>query len=288
VGNIPVLWEPYERAQAQEAAVRSYNAKAISGAYAACFFFAFLAILGSAGLASGTIIPSTAITTTPTARDLGSGMYEDAVSYTITQIINAGGIIIGDKFFDYFGVVTTNSIDAFAPDADTIKITAVYISGDYGFKVNGGWSAPAGQTSDSTINFRANILDEYVAHGYAFKDSKLWISAFGLSNNTNAGAVSVSENIYPTPLKQGAIANEFAYYISETNQQTLDSATFAPITQIWVVKDVIAYGGIGTVGAVHLSEFYQTFSQVPEPGMLALLSFGGMAVAVFAWRKRRS
>jgi hypothetical protein len=263
--------------------VRSYNLKRIVSARAACVFVAVLATLGSAGLASGEII-----TANPMASGSGTS-YSDTTSHTLSDIIAAGGIVIGDKLFDSFTAVTSKSVNAIASGADEIQITAVYINGDYGFKVNGLWSAPAKQLADTTLTFRASILDAYIAKGFAFKDNTLWLSAYGVSPNANSGCVSISENIYTSANLQNSIANEYVYYINDADQWTLDAKTFATRpTQIWVVKDIGAYGGIGTVGSAHISSFYQTFSQVPEPGTLALLSFTGMAMAVYGWRKRHS
>jgi hypothetical protein len=267
---------------AQEAAVRSYNSERIGSTPKACLLGAFLAIFALAGLARGEII------TDPTAVSLGSGCYEDSASYSLASIIQSGGLVIGDKRFDLFSIVTTKSKNAVASGADEITLTAVYIDGDYGFKVNGLWLAGASQWADSTLSFHASILDSYIAQGYAFKDNTLWLSGYGVSTNASGGMVSIAENIYPSAAKKNALANEYVYYTSEQDNITEDSAVFTPATQLWVVKDIAVFGGGGTAGSAHLSEFYQTFSQtVPEPGTLVLLGVGGLGLVGFAMRRRR-
>jgi hypothetical protein len=225
----------------------------------------------------------------------GEDLLRDPVSYTIAEIIDAGGIIIGDKLFDQFSVVTTKSQNAIAPGIGEIAVTPIQVlkpgammGGDYGMKFNGPWSAPAGQLADSTIEFRASILPEYVDMGYAFKDNALWLTAFGVSNNTDAGAVSVSENLYHDHPSQGGapFVNKFAYYINPSDNDLRDEQDFEPVTEMWVLKDVVAYGGTGTVGTVHLSEFYQTFSQVPEPGTFGLLAIAGIMGLIGFGRRR--
>jgi hypothetical protein len=260
-----------------------YNSTRCGGARLACFFVAFLAVLGPAGLASGAIIAD------PTEENLGNGVYEDATYYTLADIITAGGIVIGDKLFDNFSAVTTQSTNAIASGEDEIKITAVYHKGEYGFKINGLWSAGALQLADTTLTYHASILPDYITQGYAFSDNTLWISGYGVSKNATTGAVSVSENIYLTSEKTDAIANEYVYYTSDLDKYTKDTGEFAvPVTSIWVVKDIGAYGGAGMVGSAHLSELYQTFSQTPEPGTLVLLGVGAIGFVGYTIRKRRA
>lgn len=221
----------------------------------------------------------------------------DPDGYTIQEIIDAGGIIIGDKLFDAFWVTTTKSVGAIAPGAGEIAITPIQIlkpgaplGGDFGMKFNALWSAPGGGLADSTIEFRATILPEYAAMGYAFKDNALWITAFGIGGTSPPGMVSVSENVWaqhPSIQPQDPLANKFVYYRTDADKQIFDEAVFAPVTQIWIIKDVGANGGEGILGVAKLSEFYQTFSQIPEPGTLVLLGFGAIGLAAYAWRKRR-
>ncbi len=217
-------------------------------------------------------------------------------SYYLSDINTGGGILIGDKLFDSFFVTFTNSVGANAPGLSEIKLTPIQIlksgapfGGDYGFIVNGAWSAPGLTRADSTIWFHSKIVDE----GYYFKDSELWLSASGVSNDTVSGQASVSENIYPSPPSglPESIADMYVYFKDDTHKLFHDAAAFDPITEIWVVKDVMVYGGINDLGSAHISEFWETFSQggnpVPEPGTLALLAFGAIGLAAYAWRKRR-
>lgn len=204
------------------------------------------------------------------------GLLRDSQSHTITEINNAGGIIIGDKLFEYFSVTSTMTAGAVAPGAGSIAITAVQVAGDYGMRFNAGWSAAAGQLADSTIEFRATILEA----GFYFTDNSLLMTAYG--NSTANGQVSISENIFAShpALGGNAIADEFVYYHNASDKDLQDHAEFGPLTSVWVVKDVIANGGVGSTGVAHLSEFYQTFSQAPEPCTMALLAIGGIAALV--------
>lgn len=229
-------------------------------------------------------------------------------SYTIEEVQNAGGIIVGDKLFDEFRVTTTTTANAIAPDASAIAVTGVKISGELGLRFNAGlsaWSVQANEYADTTIKFRVSITEPELLQGWVLTDNSLWMSAYATENN---GLVSVSENIYaldPDKVPAGSpenksIANKFVWYIDDFKNKVYDHKDFMDMTdpdplnwtplelvEIWVIKDVIANGGasIEPPGVAHISEFYQTFSQIPEPGTVALLAAGGVFVLL---RRRRA
>ncbi len=246
------------------------------------FLLALLTTFGFADFAFGEIIANLQpITGAP-------GNFADPVSYSIADINAAGGILIGDKLFDSFSVTSSSSPNASAPTAAGIEITGVDVNGDYGFKVNSLWMASGGQWVDSTMQYHVSVSPEAVAQGFTIDGNSLYTTAVG-SANTTGGIASIAENLYAQYPGPGvsSLADETNYYISSTNKQTSDSATFAPLTSLWVVKDIGVSGGSGP-GVTHLSEFYQTFHEVPEPSTLMLSAVGIFGLAAFTWRKRRS
>jgi PEP-CTERM motif len=263
---------------------RASRAPARLGIATSCLV-AFLTILGFGNLAFGEIIAN--LQSISGAPGIGS----DPASYSIADINANGGIIVGDKLFDSFSVTSSSSPNAIAPTADSIQITGVDINGDYGFHVNALWMASGGQWVDATMTFHASVLPESVAQGYAFDGNALDITGFG-GANTAGGILSISENLFTQyPGSEGSsIADEFVYYASPTNKYERDTAAFAPVTNMWVVKDIGISGG-STNGAMHLSEFYETFHQgqitAPEPSTLVLFGIGALGLAGFGWRKRR-
>ncbi len=227
----------------------------------------------------------------------GAGLLADSssptsyvpTSYSIASIDPNDGYIVGDKIFKWFTVTTTAQGGALAPDATGINVTGVEVNGDYGLRFNSGWSASGGQLVDSSITFYVAVTPAAAAQGYLLADNNLKMTLYG--NTTTLGEVSVSEQLYAqNPALPGSpFVNELVWYKSDTNQLVTMGAQFTPTTGMWVGKDVIANGGTDTlgVGVAHLSEFYQTFSQVPEPSMFVLLGIGGLGLVGYVWRKRR-
>jgi hypothetical protein len=247
------------------------------------FLVALLATLGFADAASAGIIANLQ----PVSG--ASGIYSDTTSYSLADINAAGGIIIGDKLFDSFSVTSSASPNSIAPTAADIQVTAVDIDGDYGLKFNALWMASGGQWVDSTLVFHASLLPTAVAQGHGIVGNSLYFTGVA-GANTTGGIASISENIYADHPARGesSFAEEFIYYMTPTNKSTQDSVEFAPVTDLWVVKDIGVSGGVGPNGVMHLSEFYQTFQQAPEPSTLVLSAVGLFGLAAFAWRKRRS
>lgn len=222
---------------------------------------------------------------------------------TIAEIISAGGLEVGDKLFSDFEVITTDTVGTVAPGADAIKVTGVQMVGDYGLRLNGGWSAGGQEIADTTIHFSVAITEPWLGQGWLIKDNALWMTAFGVSGTGDGGIVSVSENVYAQdpniyPVNVNPpLANKFVYYRDDTDMELYEEALFVDrsdplnlvmvqLPKIWVIKDVVANGGDLLTGAAHLSEFWQTFSQIPEPATFAVLSLGG--VLLLTRRRRRA
>ncbi len=206
-------------------------------------------------------------------------------SYTIEEVQLAGGILVGDKLFSDFRVTTASSYNAIAPDAEAIMVTGVLIEDELGLRFNGGWVAASSQIANSTIKFKVSIIEPWLSDGFLLSDNSLWMSAFGTDNG---GMVSVSENVYMEDPDLGfteSIAYKHVFYVDETYKDLYDHCEFTDPTgatialpEIWIIKDVTANGGIDPYGFAHLSEFYQTFSQVPEPATVVLMAVGALVI----------
>jgi len=208
-------------------------------------------------------------------------------SYSIQEIIDAGGLRVGNVVFTDFRFTPSSTSGGSGPNAGGVEVTGVLIAGEYGMRFNGSWSAFGGGSADTTLGFRATADEPWLLH-----DNSLWMSAYGASGG---GLVQITENVFrtdpmvdPTP----GIANKYVYYLDDENNQIyehkdfVDPSTGGPLAlaEIWVVKD-IGLTSQGEGSTVALSEFYQTFSEIPEPGTLSLLALGSL-LAVFRRGRR--
>jgi hypothetical protein len=230
---------------------------------------------------------------------------------TIQELVDEfdGKIQVGDKIFTFYNdsVSTAATIGTVAPNAAEIRVAGVSVPGDglgndLGLRFNGGWSAGGAQIADSTILFQVEVAEPERSGGIVIHDNSLWMGAYGVSDD-GTGLVAISENVYafnprtlPPPLNP-SIADKFVYYRNENDKMIYDHQVFGTeedpvgLPSIWVLKDVVVNGGSLQTGAAHISEFYQTFSQiyfVPEPATLSLLVLGGLGMAGSALRRRRA
>jgi hypothetical protein len=211
--------------------------------------------------------------------------FGDPNTYRLTEVNQAGGIQVGDKLFSDFTVDCSDTVGVVPQGLYEIKVRGVDVDGDYGLIFIGGWSAFSGQTCDSVITFKVTA-----AEGYFIKDNGLKLLG---CDAEEGGSIIITENIFPgDPKTTQWIKRELVYCQTFSDGTELvkqeDHEVFTPLPEIWVVKDVYVTGGIETGGVAHLSQFQQTFSQVPEPATLSLLALGGLAILRFRRHRHRA
>jgi len=206
-------------------------------------------------------------------------------SFSLEEVNAAGGIIVDDKLFDEFRVETSATGGGLAPDASGIDVTGVEIAGELGLIFNGGWSAGAGQSVRSDIVFRVSVVEPFLSKGFLITDNSLFSTAI---TSAGGGVARVGETVLPAdPLllvpADPIAAKEIFHDSSIPAVKLFDHAEFgAGFPEVWIVKQVTVDGS--ATGQAHISEFVQTFSQIPEPGSLLLASAGGL---LLLGRRRR-
>ena len=195
-----------------------------------------------------------------------------------------GEFAFGDKVFSEFDLTANAGGGAITPSASTVLVQGGMDdqTGDYALRWLMAWNAGSGQSVEATISFQVAIIDI----------SNLWIEDAALvltgASATGGGAVQITETVSNVPVGLGPTIVlallDCSKVDSDGGANLADHAVFGPIKKIGVVKNITLTGGIGAVGAAHLSEFYQFYSQVPEPASLAVLLAGGLAALL---RRRR-
>ncbi|MHC4572268.1 MAG: PEP-CTERM sorting domain-containing protein [Planctomycetota bacterium] len=194
-------------------------------------------------------------------------------------------LIVGDKEFSGFDL-NVNVVDggALLPDPYTMTVLGVrdIDTGDYGLRFNNfPWSVGSGQIISVTLSFKASILPLPIYDDYYIKD--VWLSLTG-AGATGTGVVSASENVWDAFPGGTTVASlSCSKQDGDGGANLSDYAEFAPLKEIWIQSKSISVTG-GTSGTASFDEFFQFYSQIPEPATLVILGMGG--VWIFNRRKR--
>ena len=116
----------------------------LSRGIVASMFCAILAPFLFAGLASAT--PIAPIIWGPSS-----------TAVTIADVNGAGGLLVGDKLFTHFTVVSSGTA-WYLPTVGTIKLAGFQSTGgDYGVKFSDNWTVFSGQSLDTVINLTSRF-----------------------------------------------------------------------------------------------------------------------------------
>jgi hypothetical protein len=211
-----------------------------------------------------------------------SATWEPITEKTPLISLPGSSLPVGDKEFSDFHVdIVTVSGGASIPDINLMTVQGVQdgTTGDYGLRFNGfSWNVGSNQIITVDLSFKVSILPGY--NDYFIKDVWLYLTGAGAGGT---GVVSAGENIWDD-FPGGAQLASLTAWCDADNAQLSDSAEFAPVKEIYIQTKHISVSG-GTNGSAHFSEFFQFYSQIPEPATIALLGLGSL---VLLRRKRRT
>jgi len=201
-------------------------------------------------------------------------------SVPLSSLLPGGSLTFGDKELSEINLFGFSDGGALEPNPDKMFVQGGRnsVTGDYGLKFNFSWSAISNQTVNTTLSFKVSILPGY--DDYFIED--VWLDITGVSAN-GTGGVHVGEVVRDAG---GTIVASLSCSKQEgdSGAYLVDYAEFAHLKEIWIqAKDITITGG--TSGSAHLSEFYQFYSQIPEPATVVLLATAGVWILT---RKKRS
>ncbi len=209
--------------------------------------------------------------------------------FTLEEVMAmADGLRVGDKVFSDWSYTDSSQNGGLAPAPGAITVEGVRVlypgqtDWEYGMRFTGNWSAFGKQLADTVLRYKITADDPWW-----IVDNTLWLSVGGAAD---AGQATISETVYkqyPPADDSDLVARKYVY-MYEGKNHILEHIDFGGrYKELWVVKDVGVNGGNDPpedpIGSAHVSEFYQTFSQIPEPGTLMLLGAGTLLLL----RRRR-
>jgi hypothetical protein len=154
---------------------------------------------------------------------------------------------------------------------------------EYGLLFQGSWSADGNKSVDSLITYRVEANAPFL-----ISDNTLWM----VGSARDGGMASVTELVTLRDPPQGiqdVVANKMVFCNDlHPLDRLFEHAVYPDANRIiYISKDIQVNGGTLETGSAAISAVYQTFSQVPEPGTMALLALGSLAVVVRRRRIRR-
>ncbi|MEM9414179.1 MAG: PEP-CTERM sorting domain-containing protein [Planctomycetota bacterium] len=187
-------------------------------------------------------------------------------------IDNDGTVQVGDKLFSNFDYAATGDM----PDADRINVIEhIDDDGNFGIRFQGGFfDLAGGGSSDALITFDVTVLDPDLQISGAHLAGNL--DVLGGSGGSSFGGITET-------FLSANVSDDLSIFATEDTSVLADWVTFdTPVTTLRVQKNITLFADDDAV-ATTLSFVDQSFSQIPEPGSLALLGLGGLALL----RRRR-
>lgn len=190
-----------------------------------------------------------------------------------------GSLVVGDKEFSQFNldIITVGALPS-DPNMMTVQGVQDVATGDYGLRFNDfDWSVVSDQIISVDLSFKVSILPDEEYDDYFIKDIWLYLTGAGAAGT---GAVNAGENVWDA--FPGNNIASLSCAVWDGGAKLADYAEFTPLKKIWVQAKYISVIG-GANGTAHFSEFFQFYSQVPEPATLVLL--GTASIWVFTRKK---
>lgn len=199
----------------------------------------------------------------------------------MSALLTGGSVVCGDKTFsnfrDFSSVATGGAI---APTADEVFISpdasnCSTLSPGPGILIQSpNWNVNSGQSMDTAFSFDVTINPgSYLS----MNDVELGLKSYAL-DNASIGDIHVTESVVDS--SNNSLAN---LLVDAAAGPTFDHHDLPGLYSFLSVhKDISLEGHVG--GSASLSTLTQNFSEIDEPGSLAIVGF---ALIALGWCRRR-
>ncbi|MBN1391877.1 MAG: hypothetical protein JW947_03630 [Sedimentisphaerales bacterium] len=211
-----------------------------------------------------------------------SAAWVPVTNQVLLTSLPGGALVVGDKEFSNFDL-NVFMIDggAFMTDPNLMKVQGVMDvdTGDYGLRFNGfTWFAGPNQVISVNLGFKVSIIDGY--DDYFIKDIWMYLTGAGA---TGTGSVNAGETAWDDFPGGNVVASlSCSKYAGDGGVNLSDYAEFDPLKEIYIQTKYITLIG-GTNGTASFTEFFQFYSQIPEPATIVLL--GAASIVVVTQKK---
>jgi hypothetical protein len=196
---------------------------------------------------------------------------------TLADLLQGGTITVGDKEFYGFHDFISHGLGGADPASAASIIVSPLVEGDeLGLYFDSAeFFVTSNQGQDTHFEFFVKVLDRTKL----ISDNTLIMTA----SQRGTGRASIAEVVDENDDNGDTLATKLVY-VNATGSDTTDHKEFThPASIVHISKDIALVGGSN--GQAFMSDFSQTFSQVPEPATLALLGLGGLSLLLK--RRRR-
>jgi hypothetical protein len=199
---------------------------------------------------------------------------------------------VGDKIFSNFTYTSSSQGGALAISASSVEVEtlgslmgtdpAEVSNPNIGLQFSAGWTALAGQESDSAIGFTVTVVN---GSNMLIEDTGLAQTSGVIGSSSLASVAEKACTATPPATCTPGMTAVMTFDDGTMDSQVVNDATFSPSGSITVSKDINVTDS-GSSGHAEISLVSDTFSQtaVPEPATMLLV--GGVLCGIAVIRRR--
>jgi hypothetical protein len=203
-----------------------------------------------------------------------SGAFIPVMEPVTLESLIGNDLVIEDKIFADWEFQGSSGGGAMQPDEEFVLVQGGVddATGDIGLRFVMPWLAGPSQFVDAVLGYSVTVAENSPLY---IHDVAMYLT--GVSA-TGTGQVAIGESVWSGPVPEGdpLVSLGVARVVGDGAEDLVAHEEFTPVKQVFVRKNAVLVGG--EAGTAHVSEFFQFYSQIPEPTTTALLGVGVLAL----------